>query len=81
MGEGCDTEPGKYCTFDCEQGNENHQVGAGYFVLERIVSAVKRVEFVGNRMLYIVLRGFWCDTVFLNAYILIDNEMGGACGT
>jgi hypothetical protein len=30
---------------------------------ERIISAVKRVEFVSDRMSYIILRGHWCDTV------------------
>ena len=34
-------------------------VRAGYFVQHRIVSAFKGVEFVSDRMLYVVLRGYW----------------------
>jgi hypothetical protein len=57
MKRGCGTELEKYCMFYCEQGNETRQVAAGYSILERIISSVKIVEFVGNRMLYIVLKG------------------------
>jgi hypothetical protein len=32
----------------------------------RIISAVKRVEFVSDRMSYIILRGRWCDIIVLN---------------
>jgi hypothetical protein len=28
---------------------------------KRIISSVKRVEFVSSRMLYIIPRGPWCD--------------------
>ena len=41
-------------------------IGNRIFVHHRIVSAVKRVEFVSDRMSYIVLRGHWCNTIVLH---------------
>jgi len=38
------------------------------FLHHRILSAVKTVEFVSDRMAYIVLRGRWCNIVVLNTH-------------
>jgi hypothetical protein len=37
-------------------------------VHKRIVSAVKRVQFVSDRMSYIILRGGWCHIIVLNVH-------------
>jgi hypothetical protein len=50
------------------QGNGDQQLGADFFVHERIVSAVRRVEFISDRMSYIILRGRWCDIIVLNVH-------------
>jgi hypothetical protein len=41
--------------------------GASVFVHKRIISAVKRVEFVSDRMSYIILRGY-CHIIVLNVH-------------
>jgi hypothetical protein len=48
------------------EGGEDYQFGTGFFVHKRIISAVRRVEFISDRMSYIILRGRWCSIIVLN---------------
>ena len=39
-----------------------------FFVHRRLVSAVKRIEFVSNRLSYIVLKGRWLHIIVVNVH-------------
>jgi hypothetical protein len=44
-------------------------------VHKRIISAVKRVEFVSDRMSYIMLRGRWCQVIVLNVHAPTEDNI------
>jgi exonuclease III len=51
----------------------DHHLGTGFFINKGIIRAVKRVEFISDRMSYITLRCHWFDIV-LNMHIPIEDK-------
>ena len=45
-------------------------------VHHRTVLAVRRVEFVSDRVSYIVLRGCWCNIIVLNVHAPNEEKNG-----
>jgi len=45
-----------------------------FFIHHRIISGVKRVEFISDRMSYIVLKGRWCNSFVLNMHARSEEK-------
>jgi hypothetical protein len=59
---------GDYIFLFCGKWNRIHPLGSEFFVHHRIISAAKRVEFVSNRMSYIILRAHRCNIIVVNVH-------------
>jgi exonuclease III len=68
------TERAEDYRFFYGQGNGDHQLRTGFFVHKRIVSVVRRVEFISDRMSYIILRGCWCSIIVLNVHAPCEDK-------
>jgi hypothetical protein len=67
--EGGGTKPAGEYTFFYGKGNDNCDLCTVFFFLyKRIISAVKGVESVSDRMSYVILRGHWCHVIVLNVH-------------
>jgi hypothetical protein len=67
------TESAKDYTSSYGKGNEDHKLGTGFLIHKRI-SAVRRVEFISDRMSYIILRGHWCNIIVPNVHVPCDDK-------
>jgi hypothetical protein len=72
--DGNGTEPaGKYTFFMERRIRTMNWVQ--FFVHKKIILAIKRVEFVSDRMLYIILRGRWFHIIVLNVHAQIKDKI------
>jgi hypothetical protein len=72
------TEPAGEHTCFYGKWNENHELGTGFLVHKRIISAVKSIETVSDTMSYIILRGCWYDITILNIHIPTEEKIDDA---
>jgi hypothetical protein len=48
--------------------------GQVFFIHKRILSAVRRVEFISDRVSYTILRGRWCNIIVLNVHAPCEDK-------
>jgi hypothetical protein len=65
--EGGGTELAEY-TFFSGKENDTLELDTVYFFAHKRIIAVKRVQYVSDRMSYITLRGHWCLIIVLSIH-------------
>jgi hypothetical protein len=76
-----DTErPADYTVF-YEEGNENRQLGTDFFARKTIISAVRRVEIVSDKMSHIILKGGWRNTAVLKVHAPSEDTSDNVKGS
>jgi hypothetical protein len=73
--DGGGTERPGECTISMERGMAIMNQLQVFFVHKIVISAVKRVEFVSDRMSYIILRGRWCNVIVLNVHAPTEDKI------
>jgi exonuclease III len=54
--------------------NYTFYLRTGFFIHNRIISAVIRGEFVSDKMSYIILKGHWCDIIVLKVHAPTEDK-------
>jgi hypothetical protein len=74
-GGGGDAEPAGEYTFFFGKGNENRELGTGFFVHKSIILALIGFEIVSDRMSHIMLRCRWCHIILLNVLATTEDKI------
>jgi hypothetical protein len=69
-----DSQPADDYEFFYRNGRANNHLERGLFVQKEIRSAVKSVEFINDRMSYIIVRVHWCDDIVLNVHAPTEDK-------
>jgi hypothetical protein len=62
-------------TFLYGKGIDNHELDTGFFVHKRIVLSLKRVEFINDRIPYMILRSRCCDIIVQNVHAPTEDKI------